>query len=172
MPFTYTYTARNKDNPNRLVTFTIVENHLKVNLTGLIEQVSEAFGEKDRKTAMKDIISTQSGTGLYKAIERLSGPVHIKDVTPNYKDGQLTVIFWYRVANLRFAPIVVVMGEVDNPDAAAQFITTLKQQQDHKAKPGIFAGPLDYWITWIAMIIGLIVLFRWPREKKAIQKTE
>lgn len=167
MSFTYTYTARNRDNPNRMVTFTIVDSHLKVNLTGLIEQVSESFGDKDRKSAIKEIISTQSGTGLYKAIERLSGPIHIKDVKPTYKDGQLTVTFWSRVARLRFAPIVVVMGEVDNPDAAAQFITTLEQQQDQEEKPGFFAGPLDYWITWIAMMIGLIVLFRWPRKKNA-----
>lgn len=170
MPFTYTYTARNKENPNRMVTFTIFNDHLKVNLTGLFEQVSEVFDDDDRMSAVKKMISTQSGTTLYKAIERLSGPVHIRDVTPIYKDEKFTLTFWNRVARLRFAPIVIVMGEVDNPEAAEQFINTLSERQDETESPGIFAGPLDYWVTWMAMLIGMIALLRWPRERKIKQK--
>lgn len=170
MPFTYTYTARNEDNPNRVMTFTIFDNYLKVNLTGLVDQVSEVLEEKDHQAAVKDIISTQSGTAIYKAVERLSGPVHINDVTPFYEDGQFKLTFWKRVAGLRFAPIILSMGNVDNPDAAGQFIDTLIHRQDQADTPGVFAGPLDYWVTWIAVVIGVIALVKWPRKKKSEQE--
>ena len=166
MPFTYTYTARSKENPDRVMTFTIFDDYLKVNLTGLVDQVSEVIDDEDRQAAAKEFFTTQSGTALYKVMERLSGPVHINDVTPSFEDGAFKLIFWRRVAGLRFAPIVVLMGSVDNPEAAGQFIDTLMERQDQTDTPGIFAGPLDYWATWIAMVIGVLVLIKWPRKKK------
>ncbi len=165
MPFTYTYTARNKENPNRIMTFTIFEDYLKVNLTGLVDQVSEVVEEKDRQDAVKEFLTTQSGSALYKAVERLSGPVHVNDVSPSYAEGLFKLTFWKRVAGLRFAPLVLAMGDVDNPEAAEKFINTLKERQDLADTPGIFSGPLDYWATWMAMAIGIIVLIKWPRKK-------
>jgi len=170
MPFTYTYTARNKDKPNRVMTFTIFEDYLKVNLTGLVDQVSEVVDEEDRQAAVKEFLTTQSGTAFYKAMERLSGPVHINDVSPYYEEGQLKLTFWKRVVGLRFAPIILSMGNVDNPEAAGQFIDTLMDRQNQADTPGIFAGPLDYWATWIAMLIGVIALIKWPRKKKSETK--
>jgi hypothetical protein len=170
MPFTYTYTARNQENPDRVMTFTIIDNHIKVNLTGFVDQLSEVLEEKERKEAIKDIISTQSGTALYKAVERLSGLVHINDVTPSYEDGQFKLTFWKRVAGLRFAPIILSMGSVDNPESASQFISTLVERQDQAESPGFFAGPLDYWASWIALLIGVVTLIKWPRKKKDNQQ--
>ena len=167
MPFTYTYTARNKDNPNRVATFTIFDDEVKVNLTGIFDQVSDVMDEEKRKEAVKEIISTQSGTALYKLTERLSGPAHINDVTPIYNDEKLIVTFWKRLKGLRFAPVVLSMGPVDNPEAASQFVEILKDRQEQADAPGFFAGPLDYWATWIAALIGLVVLLRWPRKQKS-----
>jgi hypothetical protein len=167
MPFTYTYTARNKDNPNRVITFTIYEDRLRVNLTGLVDQVSEVIENDDQKAAVKKAITSQFGTTIYKAIEQIAGPIHLQDVTPDLKGDQLTLTFWRRLAGLRFAPFVLIMGEVDNPEAAHQFIDTLKERQVQIEAPNVFSGPLDYWATWIAMLIGLIVLIKWPRKKKS-----
>lgn len=166
MPFTYTYTARDKDNPNHVLTFTIFENYLKVNLTGLVDQVSEAVGEEDRGTAVKDFLSTQTGSALYKAVEQLSGPVHVNDVSPYLEDEQFTLTFWKRLAGLRFAPLTISMGDVDNPEAAAQFIDTLLERQKKAETPGFFAGPLDYWATWLIVLSGVILLIKWPKKKK------
>lgn len=166
MAFTYTYTARNKEKPHRAVTFTIYDDHLKVNLTGLFDQLSEVIDSKNKQGAVKDIVTTQSGTALYKATERMSGPAHINDVTPVFKNGKLVVTFWNRLAGLRTAPVVVMMGDVDNPEAAEQFVETLTDRQKSFDKPGVFAGPLDYWFTWFAMLIGVIVLIRWPKKRK------
>jgi hypothetical protein len=170
MPFTYTYTARNIDKPNRVMTFTIFEDYLKVNLTGLIDQVSDVIADEDNQAAVKEFLTTQSGTAIYKAVERLSGPVHINDVSSYYEDGQFKLTFWKRVAGLRFAPIVLSMGNVDNPEAAGQFIDTLMDRQNQADTPGLFAGPLDYWATWIVMLIGVIALIKWPRKQKSETK--
>jgi hypothetical protein len=166
MPFTYTYTARSARNPDKVITFTIYEDYLKVNLTGLLDKVPNIMKEDERKAAIKSFLANQSGSALYKAIERLSGPVHINDVSPYLEDGQFKLTFWKRSAGLRVASITIAMGNVDNPDAAAQFIETLLERQKSAEVPGVFAGPLDYWITWIGMLIGLIVLVRWPRKDK------
>lgn len=165
MPFTYTFTARAKKNPNRVMTFTIFGDYLKVNLTGIVDQISDVVDDEDRSLAVKEFLKTQSGMTLYKALERLSGPVHINDVNPQFKNGEFKLIFWKRVAGLRFAPISLSMGEVDNPEAAAQFIRSIIQRQKETAAPGIFSGPLDYWGTWLGLLIGLIVLIKWPRRK-------
>jgi hypothetical protein len=167
MPFTYTYTARSKRNPEKVITFTIYEDYLKVNLTGLLDKVPDIMEEDQRKAAIKSFLANQSGSALYKAIERLSGPVHINDVSPNLEDGQFKLTLWKRLAGLRLAPITIAMVNVDNPDAAAQFIETLFERQKSSEAPGVFAGPLDYWLTWIGMLIGLIVLIRWPRKDKS-----
>jgi hypothetical protein len=167
MPFTYTYTARNKQKPDNVVTFTIFENHMKVNLTGLIDQISGIAEKEDREMAAKSFLSTQSGTAIYKAVERLSGPVHINDVPPHLEDGAFKLTFWKRIAGLRVAPITISIGSVDNPEAAAQFIETLLDRQDQAEDPGVFAGPLDYWVTWVGLLVGLIVLIKWPKKDKS-----
>lgn len=167
MPFTYTFTARNKENPNRVMTFTIFEDYLKVNLTGLVDQVSEVVEDEDRQTAVKDFLTTQTGTALYKAVERLSGPVHVNDVKPFFEDGQFKLTFWKRAIGLRFAPITLSMGDVDNPEAADQFIDKLLDRQKQAETPGFFSGPLDYWATWIGLLIGLVVLIKWPKKDKS-----
>ena len=165
MPFTYTYTARDKKNPNRVMTFTIYGDYLKVNLTGIVDQISDVVEDENRSLAVKEFFTTQSGMTLYKAVERLSGPVHINDVNPKFENGEFKLIFWKRVAGLRFAPISLSMGEVDNPEAAAQFLRTIIQRQNETATPGIFSGPLDYWGTWLGLLSGLIILIKWPPKK-------
>lgn len=170
MPFTYTYTARNKENPDKVITFTIFDDYLKVNLTGVLDRVSdvvEEHEEETRKEQIKTFLSTQSGSALYKALERLSGPVHINDVCATLEEDQLNLTLWKRMAGLRVAPITISMGNVDNPEAANQFIDTLIDRQKSAESPSVFAGPLDYWVTWVALLIGLIVLIRWPKKDQS-----
>jgi len=167
MSFTYTYTARDQENPDSVVTFTIFEKYLKVNLTGLLDRVSKMGEKEDREKAIKSLLSTQSSSAIYKALERLSGPVHIKDVSPYFEEGQFKLTFWKRLAGLRVAPITISIGNVDNPEAAGQFIETLIERQNQTESPGVFSGPLDYWVTWIGLLIGLIVLIRWPSKDKS-----
>lgn len=167
MPFTYTYTARNKNNPDRVLTFTIFEDYLKVNLTGLVDQVADVAGDEEKKTEFKDLLSTQTGSAIYKAVERISGPIHVNDVSPALEEGQFKLTFWKRIGGLRFAPIVLSMGDVDNPQAAAEFIDTLLDRKNQADSPSPFAGPLDYWVTWIGLLVGLLVLIKWPKKDQS-----
>ena len=165
MSFTYTYTARNKEDANQVLTFTIVDDHVRVDLTGMIDQVSDIFDEDHPKSAITDYLGSQAGAALYKVIERLSGPVHLSDVNVSLTDNELTLTFWKRLAGLRVAPLTLSMGVVDNPEAAEQFVETLIERQERVASPGFFSGPLDYWVTWFALVAGLIVLIKWPKKK-------
>jgi hypothetical protein len=167
MTYTYTYTARSKDNLEHVATFTIVDDVLKVNLTGLFDQVSKVIDAEDQQQAVKHLLKSQSRSAIYKLVERLSGPVHVNDVSPSFDNEEFSLTFWKRIAGLRFAPLTVLMGEVDNPDAATQFIETIKGRQELAKAPNVFSGPLDYWATWIALFIGITILLRWPRKKKS-----
>jgi len=167
MTFTYTYTGRSQDNPNKVITFTIYDDYMKINLTGLVDQVSEIVDEEDQGSAIREFLSTQSGSAIYKAVERLSGPVHINDVSPVLNDTNLKLVFWKRIAGLRFAPLVFSLENVDNPQAAQQFIDKVSERQQSSEAPGFFSGPLDYWGTWFALIIGIFVLIKWPRKRHA-----
>lgn len=171
MTFTYTYTAREQDNPNHVATFTIYDDILKINLMGLISQVSDIVVDDDPQEAAKKVLTTQAGTFIYKLLELLSGPIHIKDVIPSLEDGALKLVLWKRLAGFRIAPAVVMMGRVDNPQGAVQFIETLNVQQNKaESKPGYFSGPLDYAATWIALLIGAIILVKLPCKNKRRRK--
>jgi len=167
MTFTYTYTARSKKNLEHVATFTIMDEVLKVNLTGLFDQVSDVVEAEDQEQAAKYLINSQSSSAIYKLVERLSGPVHVKDVSPSFDNEEFSLTFWKRIAGLRFAPLTIVMGKVDNPEAATQFIETLEERQKLAEAPNFFSGPLDYWVTWIAILIGIVILIKWPHEKKS-----
>ena len=41
---TYTYTARNINNPDDVVTFTLDNEHMRVNLTGVLEKAGALVG--------------------------------------------------------------------------------------------------------------------------------
>lgn len=166
MPFTYTYTARSIEDSDKAVTLTIIDDKLQIDLTGLFEKVTDIGDEEERAELLNEIMSTQSKAVMLKVMEKLSEPVHLKDVATSYEDNDFCLTFWKRVGGLRLAPIVISMGEVDNPEAAQAFIDTVEEQKALWEKPGVFSGPLDYWFTWGLMVIGALILIRWPRKNK------
>jgi len=60
--YTYTYTVRNSENPERAATFTIVDDHLRVNLTGLDDQIPQMLSGSQQIRPIKQFLTTQSGT--------------------------------------------------------------------------------------------------------------
>lgn len=166
MPFTYTYTARSVKDPEKAATFTILDDKLKIDMSGLFEKAFEIVKEEDKESVLKDMLSTQSKAVVLKVLEALSGPVHLNDIQALYDEDDFNLIVWKRAAGLRLAPVVIAMGEVDNPEAAKAFIITLEERQTQLEKPGVFKGPLDYWFTWVALAIGAIVLLRRPHKEE------
>jgi hypothetical protein len=166
-PQTYTYTARSVNDPENVVTFTLDDGHLRVNLTGLFDQASK-IGQAEARTAeLKQQITTQAKPMAMKLVEEFSGHVHVKDVQASLSDEKLQVALWHRLAGLRLAPVVFNMGKIDNQEAAQAFINELEQRQESESHAGKFFGPLDYWFGWVALILVVGLLIRWPSRKES-----
>ena len=118
---TYTYTARNINNPDKVVTFTLYDGHMRVNLTGLLDQAKTVSNADEKSGELKQQVSLQAKPALLKLKEGLSGPVHVNDIDATIDDDRLRVTLWPRVAGLRLAPVQLKMGQIDNEDAAEAF---------------------------------------------------
>jgi hypothetical protein len=162
---TYTYTARNAYDPAKVVTFTLYNNHLRVNLTGILDQ-AEIVAEAEQKGAeVRNQISTQVKPAVMKMIENFSGPTHISDVSASLDDEKLKVILWQRAGGLRLAPIQFNMNKVDNAEAAEAFIDELDHRKNNMSSSGKLWGPLDYWVGWAGILIMTGFLIRGLRRR-------
>ena len=166
MQDTYTYTARSARDPDRVVTFTLANGHMMLNLTGVMEQVSEVLTAEEKAATVKEQVKKQVKPSVMKGLEQLSGPVHIRDVAADLKDEKLVVRAWQRAGGLRLAPMVIGIDRVDNVEAARAFVQELDARQETAESAGKFAGPLDYWFGWAALVLALIVLLRWPGKQR------
>ena len=165
---TYTYTARNIHDQDKVLTFTLQGDYLKVNLTGLEENITEVLSGKEGSERLKKGLSTQAGPTALKVMESISGPVHVSDVSLKLfgeDQNQFRITFWKRLAGLRAAPVVLDMGEVDNSPAAKRFGEELEARKDSAGKISKFIGPLDYWLGWIGMAILALFFIRQPTEE-------
>jgi hypothetical protein len=157
---TYTYTARNIENPDKVVTFTLYDGHMRVNLTGLLDQAKTVTSADEKSGELKQQVSMQAKPALLKLKEGISGPVHVNDINAAMDNDRLRVTMWPRVAGLRLAPVQLKMGQVDNEEAAEAFVDELKQRKDMtESDSRKFFGPLDYWIGWagLMLLIGLFI---------------
>jgi len=165
MKDTYTYTARSAADPDRVVTFTLANGHMMLNLTGVVDRLSEVVTADEKVATVKEQVKKQVGPSMAKGIEQLSGPVHVRDVAADLKDERLIVRTWQRAGGLRLAPMVIGIDRVDNVEAAEAFVEELGTRQDSTESAGKFAGPLDYWFGWAALVLALILLLRWPAKR-------
>lgn len=162
---TYTYTARNASNPSNVVTFTLYNNHLRVNLTGVMEQARTVAETEEKSAELKTQISTQAKPAAMKIVESLAGPTHINDVNAHLEDDQLKVILWQRTAGLRLAPVIFNMKRIDNVDAAEAFVNEVGQRKTSSSNSGGLWGPLDYWIGWAGLLVTAGIFLRWLRQR-------
>jgi hypothetical protein len=164
---TYTYTARNANNPEKVVTFTLYDGHMRINLTGLLDQASSISQTDEKSDQLKQELTTQAKPAAVKLMENISEPVHVSDVQTSLSDDDLQVTLWKRLGGLRLAPVVFNMGAVDNQEAAEAFTQELKKRQKEESYAGKFFGPLDYWFGWIGLILLIGLLIRWPQKETA-----
>lgn len=164
MADTYTYTARNVENPELVMTFTLENNHLRLSMPDMLGMIGQVSGAEEKLNEAKEQLRTQARPGVVKAIESVSGPIHVNDVSVKFADERLSFSAWQRLANLRLAPYWLNLGQVDNAAAAEAFVTELKSRQARASYPGRFFGPLDYWLGWAALGFIIAILLRWPRK--------
>lgn len=166
MSSTFTYTARSGLNSDKVVTMTLMDRQLSVQLTGILDRIDKVRQSEERPDELKRQLQTQVQPLALKAVEGLSGPMHISDITAHMKNGDFKLRGWKRVGGLRLAPLSISIREVDNPNGAEEFIDELEKRKDDTDHPGLFAGPLDYWLGWGAMALGVFALIGWPGRKK------
>jgi hypothetical protein len=165
---TYTYTARNAYQPEKVLTFTLEGDYLKVSLTGLEDNLSEIVSNAEDLKGLKVQLAAQSGPAALRVLEGVSGPVHIKDVKVDLSgedQDHFRITLWKRLAGLRAAPVILDMGEIDNPPAAKRFLEELRSRQESASKIRKFIGILDYWLGWIGVALLAVILIRRPSEE-------
>lgn len=162
---TYTYTARNADQPSEVVTFTLYNNHLKVNLTGLLDQAGMVAEAEDKPDEIKSQVSTQVKPIGMKIAENLTGPAQIRDIEARLDDEDLKIILWQRTAGLRLVPVIFNMKRIDNVEAAKAFVDELDQRKNDISTKGRLWGPLDYWLGWVGLLVTAGVFIRWLRRR-------
>jgi hypothetical protein len=161
MEDTYTYMARSADDPARAVTFTLHDNSMSVGLGAPLEHVERALepeGEVRPRLWLKPL--------AVSLLERGTRPFRVADVDAGAEGDWLWVTAWFRTSGLRVAPISLIKGRVDNPEAALAFVEELNRRKASAAGPIKLLEILDYWATWLLagfLLIGLLGIWRRSR---------
>ncbi|MDX1435587.1 MAG: hypothetical protein R3335_02170 [Anaerolineales bacterium] len=166
MENTYTYTARNVENPEQVVTLTLQNHHMSVGLGAPLEQIETALQQFDAngQTGQPDA-SLWLRPLAVSLLERGVGPFRIDNVSTSIKDDRLNVTAWYRAGGLALAPVTLIEGRVDNPPAAQAFVKELQKRKAQAGAPKGLLSLLDYWITWVIAGAVAIALFQiWRRR--------
>ena len=166
MTKTYTFTARDGLEPERTLTLTLFPEHVRVNLTGLWEQLGKIARADNKPDEAKIQFQNQASPAVLKLLETISGPIHIRDFHASLDGDAFSIKIWQRFRNLRLAPISLQIDPVDNLDAAEAFITELDDRKAEASRAARFPGILDYWLTWAGMFLGVIALIIWPQKEQ------
>lgn len=166
MTKTYTFTARDGSEPERTLTLTLFPEYVRVNLTGLWEQLGKIATAEDKPDEAKIQFQNQASPAVLKLLETISGPIHIKDFHADLDGEAFSIKIWQRMRSLRLAPITLEIDPVDNLDAAQAFIAELEDRKDEASRAARFPGIFDYWFTWAGMFLGVIALILWPQKEQ------
>lgn len=138
MERTYTYTARNADNSEQVVTFTLHDSHMSVGVGAPLEQVERALqftpGEEGLEELEEEAERAEKPQLWLRPlavslVERGTRPFHVDDVDTKAVDDWLQVRAWVRTGGLRLFPITLIDGRVDNPEAAHAFVEEVAERQ-------------------------------------------
>ncbi|MBE0408136.1 MAG: hypothetical protein IBX69_00205 [Anaerolineales bacterium] len=166
MTETFTFTARDADNPDEVITFTLKGNFLFVSMTGILEQVDKVRTSQEKGEEVLRQVKTHAKPIALKMIEAFSGPVHISDASATMVGEKLVMNVWKRLAGFRLAPLVIIINRVDNPEASESFVAELNERKKDVTHIGKFFGPLDYWLGWVGLILLVVLLVRWPHRNQ------
>ena len=173
MENTYTYTARSAAHPEKVVTFTLYDHSMSVELGVPLEHIERAVVSESDETE----IETEAGIEheafshawlkpmAVSLMQRSTRPFNVADIDAKAEDEGLRVTAWVRTGGLRFAPITFSWERVDNPKGAGAFVEELRKRKGTAAYPGRFPGLMDYWVSWFSMGLLLLALLLWPRRE-------
>jgi hypothetical protein len=179
---TYTYTARSANDPRKLVTFTLHDDSMSVDMAALLEQIERTVaaqedGAEDEDEGTGETVEARPWLtpGAASLLERATDAFHLSDVVAESPDNGLRVTAWVRANNLRLAPLLFRMKEVDNPKAADDFVDEIKRRKKEAPSAKRLPGPFDYWVGWAlggAMAVGALAAWLLPRRDREEEAPE
>jgi hypothetical protein len=169
MKNTYTYTARSAENPEHVVTFTLIGNRMSVGVGAPLEKIEQTIeivsGEEEEAQGEGADLKLWIKPMAVSLVERGTEPFRIADVDADVYEDRLSVRGWVRTGGLRLAPITITEGRVDNPDAARAFADEVAERKAEAGGPLMPFALFDYWATWFATGIFLLGLFKFWRQR-------
>ena len=171
MKNTYTYTARNTENPEQVLILTLQDHYMSVDVGATMEQLeaalqgTEAGTESEEEANQGDLQAPWLKPMALSLLERGVGPFRVADVKASTDDGWLRITAWYRAGGLALVPVTLIDGTVDNPQAAEAFVEELERRKSEVTGPFTALNLLDYWFTWILVIASIFGLLQAWRGK-------
>jgi hypothetical protein len=156
MENTYTYTARNAEDTHEVVTFTLHNHHMSVDLGAPMENIETAL---ESGAGGKEQIALHQPWAKPVTVALIEGglrPFDISDVDADVENERLKVCAWIRAGGLRLAPIRFRLDQVDNPEATQAFVEELEQRKASAARSSRVPKWLDYWASWL--FLGSLVI--------------
>jgi hypothetical protein len=132
---TYTYTARSADHPERVVTFTLYDHGMSVEVGAPLEHIARALqpetGEIKAEVEAEHEALSHAWLKPMAVSLRQQGtrPFNVADIDAKAEDEGLRVTAWVRTGGLRFAPITFFWERVDNPKGAGTFVEELRKRK-------------------------------------------
>lgn len=159
MKETYTYTARSAQDPDQLVTLTLHDHHMSVEVAAPLEHIETALEARAEESDVEAHPVVWLKPLAVSLLERATKPFLIRDVAAKADNGDLQVKAWYRTGGLRLAPVTLVEGRVDNPEAADAFVKEVERRQASRDGRFGFLAFMDYWATWlgVAAVLGALM---------------
>ena len=177
---TYTYTARSVENPEYSVTFTLFDHRLSVGTGAPVEQMTRVLEQEGAEEEMEEEKEVEEGEAASIAaevkkqsklwlkpmaislVERGTKPFHVDDVDADVEDDWLHIQGWVRAGGLRLAPVTLMKGRVDNPDAASAFVDELNERKTEAFGP---LALFDYWGAWFFAGLAVVLLLQIQRHR-------
>lgn len=169
---TYTYAARSLDDPDVVLTFTLLDHRLRVKPGAVVEKIEKVLSSEEKPIELKEQIMEQVKPAALSMVQGFSNDIHLSDVNVDLHGESLSIFAWNRLSGLRLAPFRLKINRVDNVDAAEAFVNELNDRKASTSYAGRFIGPLDYWFSWIALFTAVFLLFRWPFKKDEGEEKE
>jgi hypothetical protein len=166
MERTYTYTARSAEDPARIVTFTLHDHRMSVGLGVPVEQIARLLPSDKEDKGIQDGEKPRlwlKPLGLV-LLERRTHPFRILDVSAEMAEDRLRVRAWVRPGGLALLPITLLSGPIDNVEAAQSFVAEVEQRKAKAAGLFGFLRFLDYWLTWLGLLVFFAALFQMRRQ--------
>lgn len=155
---TYTYTARSREKPEKMATFTLNNGNISVELGNALLEYLEKRAEAE-ETAGGIPLSDWAKPVTIGALQKIAQPLPINDFDAAMGgEESLQTTIWLRSGGLRLAPIMTSWDAVDNPVAARAFVEEVNKRQQTADPINALPSVLDYWGTWLATGASLIVL--------------